>query len=158
MPALTVHELSRIREGAKQSVALQERGCRARIVVHMGTCGVAAGAKKVLDALCGEVGKRGLADVRVVATGCAGLCSAEPMASVEVRGSPKVFYAQLTPRRRRGLPRTRSRQRVVTNVWTPRSRSSPAADSRRPPQRGNDRPELRRLRRARRLRGARISP
>jgi NADH-quinone oxidoreductase subunit F/NADP-reducing hydrogenase subunit HndC len=97
MPALTVQALRRIREDAKRSVALQENAFRARIVVHMGTCGVAAGAKKVLDALRGEVGKRGLADVRIVTTGCAGLCSAEPMASVELRGSPKVLYGQLTP-------------------------------------------------------------
>ena len=97
MPAFTEQVLRRTREAVEQSIAARGRTYRVRIVVHMGTCGVAAGAQKVLDALRSEVGKRKLADVLVATTGCAGLCSAEPMASVEVRGSRKVLYAWLTP-------------------------------------------------------------
>lgn len=95
MSALTLPELKRVREDAKKSVALQQSAVRVRVVVHMGTCGIAAGAKKVLSAFRSEVETGALPDVQIVTTGCAGLCSAEPMATVEVRGSPPVRYVQL---------------------------------------------------------------
>ena len=94
MSALAMQGLGRMRERAKASVALQD--LRARVVVHMGTCGAAAGAKPVLDAFRAELTKSGLTDIQIVTTGCAGLCSAEPMATVEVRDSPPVRYANLT--------------------------------------------------------------
>jgi NADH:ubiquinone oxidoreductase subunit F (NADH-binding)/(2Fe-2S) ferredoxin/Pyruvate/2-oxoacid:ferredoxin oxidoreductase delta subunit len=67
----------------------------ARIFVHMGTCGVAAGAKPVLAAFRAALERSGRADVRIVTTGCAGLCSAEPMATVEIDGAAPIRYRSL---------------------------------------------------------------
>jgi NADP-reducing hydrogenase subunit HndC len=96
VPPLTVQELRRLREDAKRGLPLEATPYRARVVVHMGTCGLAAGALPVLRAFGAEVDKRGLEDVQIVTTGCAGLCSAEPMVTVEVRGSSPVRYGNLT--------------------------------------------------------------
>lgn len=70
-------------------------GFQARILVHMGTCGIAAGAKPVLAAFRDALAKSGVTDVAIVATGCGGLCSSEPMATVERRDSAPVRYARL---------------------------------------------------------------
>ncbi|MGD0781937.1 MAG: NADH-quinone oxidoreductase subunit NuoF [Candidatus Aminicenantales bacterium] len=63
----------------------------------MGTCGTAAGAQDVLDAAREETAARRMKDIEVAASGCAGLCNREPMATVELAGRPPVMYANLTP-------------------------------------------------------------
>jgi NADP-reducing hydrogenase subunit HndB len=78
----------RIREG--------EGAARAKVVVHMGTCGIAAGARAVMAALVQEVEKRDLQDVLVNISSCAGLCSREPMMTVEMPQKPPVKYVDMT--------------------------------------------------------------
>ncbi len=95
MATLTPPRLGRMREEAARAYALGEGA--ARIFVHLGTCGLAAGAGKVLDAFRAELLARRRTDVRIVTTGCAGLCSAEPMATVERHGSSPVLYGHLAP-------------------------------------------------------------
>ncbi len=95
MAKLKIEDLKAIREKAARSRALREGKGRARITVHMGTCGIAAGARKVMSALLEEVESRGLSDVIVTTSGCAGLCSREPMATVELLDQPPVKYADL---------------------------------------------------------------
>lgn len=68
-----------------------------RVTVGMGTCGIAAGAREVMAALMSEIERHGASDVIVTASGCAGLCSQEPMATVELRSSSPVKYVHLTP-------------------------------------------------------------
>jgi NADP-reducing hydrogenase subunit HndB len=97
MEKLTVAGLARIRDAEAARSALREGGTRARITVHLGTCGTVAGAQAVLDAALDEARRRGLADVAVVSSGCAGLCGREPMATVEIAGQPPVKYVDLTP-------------------------------------------------------------
>ena len=63
----------------------------------MGTCGIAAGAREVMAALLTEIESQGVTDVMVTTSGCAGLCSREPMATVEVQGQAPVKYVNLTP-------------------------------------------------------------
>ena len=99
MPVLPPAELRRLREDARGALRLEATPYRARVVVHMGTCGLAAGAMPVLGAFGDEVVTRGLRDVQIVTTGCAGLCSEEPMVTVELRGAPPVRYARLTAER-----------------------------------------------------------
>ncbi|MFQ6108647.1 MAG: ferredoxin [Candidatus Aminicenantales bacterium] len=97
MPKLTLKDLEKKREEAKKTVILREGGpYKAKIIVHMGTCGIAAGARKVMDALLQEVEKREAHDILVSTSGCAGLCSREPMATVEIAGKPPVKYVDLT--------------------------------------------------------------
>jgi len=98
MAKLTVEDLKRIKEEVRSATVLREGGFRARINIHMGTCGIAAGAREILTAVMKEIDARGLHDVIVTNSGCAGLCSREPMMTVEVLGEPApVKYVSLTP-------------------------------------------------------------
>lgn len=99
MPRLSIDDLIRIRNDAKQAMTLRSGAARARITVHMGTCGISAGARDVMGALLKEIETLGLTDVIVTTSGCAGLCSREPMATVELAGQPPVKYADLKPER-----------------------------------------------------------
>jgi NADP-reducing hydrogenase subunit HndB len=93
---LKIGDLEKIRDKARRTSSLRQNKARARVTVHMGTCGIAAGARKILTALLEEVGKKNLDDVIVTTSGCAGLCSREPMATVEIEDKPPVKYVDLT--------------------------------------------------------------
>lgn len=95
MPRLTVDDLKKIKEDYKASLTLREGGYKAKITVHMGTCGIAAGARKVMEALLDEINKSNVKDVIVTTSGCAGLCSKEPMATVEIINEAPVKYVYL---------------------------------------------------------------
>jgi len=95
MARLTIEDLKRIKEDYKATLTLREGGYRAKITVHMGTCGIAAGARKVMEALLDEINTGNVKDVIVTTSGCAGLCSKEPMATVEIISQAPVKYVQL---------------------------------------------------------------
>lgn len=90
-------ELQAIRDKALNQVNLRkERENGTRVVVGMATCGIAAGARPVLNAFLAEVDKRNLADVTVTQTGCVGMCRYEPIVEVYVPGEEKVTYVKMT--------------------------------------------------------------
>jgi len=95
MPKLTIEDLKAIQEKVKQQKILREGVSNARIIIHMGTCGIAAGARDVMKALLDEIQQKDVKDVIVTTSGCAGLCSKEPMATVEIAGKPPVKYINL---------------------------------------------------------------
>jgi NADP-reducing hydrogenase subunit HndB len=97
MPKIKPEDLDKIGEKIKRTIHLREGVARARIIVHMGTCGIAAGARPVMSALLEEVEKRNLKDVIVTISSCAGLCSREPMITVELQDEPPVKYVDLNP-------------------------------------------------------------
>ena len=99
MPRLSIEDLKKIRDESKRTLTLRSGEARARVTVHLGTCGIAAGAREVMGALLTEIEKQNLTDVIVTTTGCAGLCSREPMATVELAGQPPVKYVDLKPER-----------------------------------------------------------
>ena len=68
-----------------------------RVVVGMATCGIAAGARPVLNAFVEEINKRGLKNVQVTQTGCIGVCRLEPIVEVYVPGQEKVTYVKMNP-------------------------------------------------------------
>jgi len=72
---------------------------KAKVTVHMGTCGIAAGARKIMQAFMREIEDKDINDVMLTNSGCAGLCSREPMATVELSGQPPVKYVDLTEKR-----------------------------------------------------------
>jgi NADP-reducing hydrogenase subunit HndB len=74
---------------------LREGGARAKVTVHMGTCGIAAGARKIMSSLLGLLEEKEVNDVVVTTSGCAGLCSREPMMTVELKGKAPVKYVDL---------------------------------------------------------------
>jgi NADP-reducing hydrogenase subunit HndB len=97
MPRLTIDDLKKMRDQTAGALALRAGSARARVTIHMGTCGIAAGAREVMAALLTEIEDQGVSDVMVTTSGCAGLCSREPMATVEVRSQAPVKYVNLTP-------------------------------------------------------------
>jgi NADP-reducing hydrogenase subunit HndB len=94
---LRIQDLAKIREKTKSLMTIRESEGRARITVHMGTCGIAAGARDIMDTLLGEISKANIQDVIVTTSGCAGLCNAEPMMTIELKNQPPVKYGHLTP-------------------------------------------------------------
>ena len=96
MAKLRPEDLDRIARKMKRVINLREGESRARVIVHMGTCGIAAGARAVMTALMEEIEKRDLKDVILTISSCAGFCSREPMITVELAGEPPVKYVDLT--------------------------------------------------------------
>ena len=96
MPKLTIEDLDKISEKVRRTTVLREGAGRAKITVHMGTCGIAAGARKIMDALLKIIEEKDVKDVILTTSGCAGLCSREPMATVELLREAPVKYVDLT--------------------------------------------------------------
>ncbi len=97
MAKITIADLEKIRETTKRTLNLRLGAGRAKITVHMGTGGIAAGARDILAAVMKEIDERKLVDVIVTNSGCAGLCSKEPMITVEMVNEPApVKYVELT--------------------------------------------------------------
>ena len=91
-------ELEAIRQKTLENIAMRkEVHDSARVVVGMATCGIAAGARPVLNAFTDEIARRDLAGVLVTQTGCIGLCQYEPIVEVTMPGQEKVTYVKMTP-------------------------------------------------------------
>ena len=91
-------ELQAIKDKMKSKVVLREGSSDLRVVVGMATCGIAAGARPVLNAVVEAVNESGLTDkVTVSQTGCIGLCQYEPIVEVFEAGKEKVTYVKMTP-------------------------------------------------------------
>jgi len=103
MPRLTIDDLRKIKEKHRADFALREGGYRAKVTVHMGTCGIAAGARNVMTALMDEITNAGLTDIIVTTSGCAGLCAREPLATVEIMNQPPVKYCDLNDEKIRAI-------------------------------------------------------
>ena len=90
-------ELQAIKDKMKNKVVLREGSSDIRVVVGMATCGIAAGARPVLNALVDSVNDLGLSDkVSVSQTGCIGICQFEPVVEVFEPGKEKVTYVKMT--------------------------------------------------------------
>ncbi len=96
MAKISIEDLKRIKESVQASVTLREGGYRAKVNIHMGTCGIASGARAIMTAVLDEMEKRDVKDVIVTTSGCAGLCSREPMITIELLGEAPVKYVDLT--------------------------------------------------------------
>lgn len=103
MPKLSIEDLDKISQRVRKTTLLREGAGRAKITVHMGTCGIAAGARTIMSTLMDEFEKQDITDVILTSSGCAGLCSREPMATVELKDEAPVKYADLTPEKIRKI-------------------------------------------------------
>ena len=93
----SLEELAQIRERMKDKVILREGANGIRVVVGMATCGIAAGARPVLNTFVEEVAASGLTDkVTVSQTGCIGICQFEPVVEIYEAGKEKVTYVKMT--------------------------------------------------------------
>ncbi len=95
MAKLKLEDLEKIAEQMRQQTLLREGAGRAKMTVHMGTCGIAAGAREIMLMLLELLRKQGVQDVILTSSGCAGLCSREPMMTVELKDHAPVKYVDL---------------------------------------------------------------
>ena len=96
MSKLTLEDLRKLRDAQRKDFTQRETHAKdVQIVVGMGTCGIAAGAKETLNALVDAVTAQKLGHVLVRQTGCMGLCHSEPTVEVSVPGMPKVIYGRI---------------------------------------------------------------
>lgn len=96
MAKLTIEDLKKIKERVEKATTLRVGGeYRAKVTVHMGTCGIASGARKILQTIMKLMEERGITDVLVTTSGCAGMCVHEPMMTVELPNQPPVKYIDL---------------------------------------------------------------
>ncbi len=103
MAKLKIEDLDKISQRVRKTTLLREGAGKAKITVHMGTCGIAAGAREIMNALLDEFAKKDIDDVILTSSGCAGLCSREPMATVELKDEAPVKYVDLTPEKIRKI-------------------------------------------------------
>jgi NADP-reducing hydrogenase subunit HndB len=94
---LKPEDLDRIQNTMRSTTLLREGTGRAKVTVHLGTCGITAGAREILHAFLESARESNVTDVIVTTSGCAGLCAREPMATVELKGAAPVKYVDLTP-------------------------------------------------------------
>ena len=94
---LRPEDLEKITDKMRSATGLREGSGKAKVTVHMGTCGIASGAREIMKAFLAEIEETGAEDVIFMTSGCAGLCSHEPMATVEIRDNAPVKYVKLTP-------------------------------------------------------------
>ena len=95
MAKLTAADLDKIKDRVKKETSLNKNGYTVEVTVHLGTCGIASGGDKVYDALKEEIEKAGKKDVRVLISGCAGMCSSEPNVTVRRINEEAVIYKDL---------------------------------------------------------------
>ena len=88
-------ELEAIRNKAQSTVNIRKDDHGARVVVGMATCGIAAGARPVMNAFMEEAAKRNLNNVAITQTGCIGVCRLEPIVEVYMPGEEKVTYVKM---------------------------------------------------------------
>lgn len=95
MAKLTIVDLNKIRDENMATITLRKGDYKAKIVVNMGTCGIAAGARNVMTVLMNEITLSGREDILVKTSGCGGLCAREPMAVIELVDKTPVIYGDL---------------------------------------------------------------
>jgi len=93
----SIAELEAIRKKTLEQISMRKNKNGMRIVVGMATCGIAAGARPVMNALVEELNKRNIHDVSVTMTGCIGVCRLEPIVEVINPDGSKVTYVKMTP-------------------------------------------------------------
>ena len=93
----SIADLEKIRQKTLSAVNLRRESEGTRIVVGMATCGIAAGARPVMNAFIDEIGKRNMLNVVVAQTGCIGMCRYEPIVEVTLPGQEKVTYVHVKP-------------------------------------------------------------
>ncbi len=93
----SLEDLMKIKQEAIQGIKMRESGKKGKIVVAMGTCGIAAGAKDTLKAIVEFLAENKIDDISVVQSGCMGLCEVEPTIEVALEGQEPIIYGHVNP-------------------------------------------------------------
>ena len=110
-------DLNALKQRALDELKLRESKDSIRIVVGMGTCGIAAGAREVVGAFLDELAKRKISNVAVTQTGCIGLCVKEPLVDVLIPGQPTVTYGNLDAAKARQIVAQHVVNGLVVSEW-----------------------------------------
>jgi NADP-reducing hydrogenase subunit HndB len=98
MPAIkSLEDLKRIREEALEKRRVKTASGVAQVIVAMGTCGIAAGARDTMKSILNYIETNDVSGVLVTQTGCIGMCEREPIVQVVIGEQPKVTYGKVTP-------------------------------------------------------------
>jgi len=98
MPTIkSLDDLKKMREEALEKRKLKTASGQAQVIVGMGTCGIAAGARDAMKAILETIQNENMEGVIVTQTGCIGLCEKEPIVQVVIGDQPKVTYGKVTP-------------------------------------------------------------
>lgn len=103
MAKLTIDDLKKIKNRVEKEDQFRSGTKRIKLTVHMGTCGIASGAKEILDTFMSEISENNLNDVLITTSGCIGICSREPLATLEEQGKEAIVYEKLTPNKARQI-------------------------------------------------------
>ena len=93
----SLEDLKRLREDALEKRKVKSASGQAQVIVAMGTCGIAAGARDAMKAILDTIESESLTGIVVTQTGCIGLCEREPIVQVVIGDQPKVTYGKVTP-------------------------------------------------------------
>jgi NADP-reducing hydrogenase subunit HndB len=93
----SLEDLKRLREEALEKRKLKTSGGHTQVIVGMGTCGIAAGARETMKAILNQIENDNLSDIVVTQTGCIGQCEKEPIVQVVKGETPKITYGKVTP-------------------------------------------------------------
>ncbi|MGD0210999.1 MAG: (2Fe-2S) ferredoxin domain-containing protein [Desulfomonilia bacterium] len=103
MAKLTIDDLKKIKNRVEKEDQFRSGTKRIKLTVHMGTCGIASGAKEILDTFMSEISENNVGDVLITTSGCIGICSREPLATLEEQGKEAIVYEYLTPNKARQI-------------------------------------------------------
>lgn len=103
MGKLTIDDLKKIKDRVEKEDQFRAGKKRVKLTVHMGTCGIASGAKEILDTFMDEISENNIDDVLITTSGCIGICSREPLATIEEQGKEPIVYEYLTQNKARQI-------------------------------------------------------
>lgn len=114
----SIKDLQSIKDQVMEEIRLRESDPNHILLeVGMGTCGIAAGAREVMQALLDEMNKRKITGVKVVQTGCIGLCAEEPLIVVKQPNKPNIIYGNLDPQKARQIVAQHLVNGLVVEEW-----------------------------------------
>ena len=115
----SLEELKAIRERMQGQVGMRSADSnQTRVVVGMATCGIASGARPVLNTLAQLVQEEGLKNVAVTQTGCIGLCQYEPIVEIYAPGKEKVTYIKMTPEKAKEVVEQHLERGLIVSKYT----------------------------------------
>ena len=115
----SLEELKAIRERMQGQVGMRSADSnQTRVVVGMATCGIASGARPVLNTLAQLVQEKGLKNVAVTQTGCIGLCQYEPIVEIYAPGKEKVTYIKTTPEKAKEVVEQHLERGLIVSKYT----------------------------------------
>ena len=101
MAKISIEDLKKIKEKSSKETSLRHGAATIKITVHMGTCGIAAGAREVMNTVMEEMAQADRQDIRVVTSACMGMCNSEPNVTVETEGEKPVVYQKMNSNKMR---------------------------------------------------------